>query len=55
MRQSPVPSVTWRYSSRRGKGKDTHDLLATVCDRFTERFDTSDPKEVKALLDKLES
>ncbi len=39
----------------RGKGKEAHDLLATVCDRFTEGFDTSDLKEVKALLDKLES
>jgi hypothetical protein len=39
----------------RGKGKEAHDRLATVCDRITEGFDTSDLKEVKALLDKLES
>jgi hypothetical protein len=38
----------------RGKGKEARDLLATVCDRFTEGFDAS-LKEVKALLDKLES
>jgi hypothetical protein len=42
-------------ASRRGKGREAQDLLATVCDRFTEGFDTSDLKEVKALLDKLES
>jgi hypothetical protein len=38
-----------------GKGKEAHDRLATVCDWFTEGFDISDLKEVKALLDKLES
>ena len=37
----------------RGKGKEAHHLLATVCDWFTEGFDTADLKDAKALLEEL--
>ena len=36
-----------------GKRDEAHDLLAPVCDWFTEGFDTLDLKEAKALLDEL--
>ena len=35
------------------KRQDAHDLLAPVYEWFTERFDTADLKEAKALLDEL--
>ena len=38
-----------------GKRKEARDLLAPVYNRFTEGFDTLDPKEAKALLDALAS
>ena len=36
-----------------GKRTEARELLAPVCGWFTERFDTLDPKEAKALLGEL--
>ena len=36
-----------------GRPQQTRELLAQVYEWFTEGFDTSDPKEAKALLDEL--
>ena len=38
---------------RRGGEAEASMLLAAVCDRFTEGFDTADLKNAKALLDEL--
>jgi predicted ATPase len=42
-----------RLWQRRGQRTKARDLLAPVCDWFTEGFDTADLKEAKALLDEL--
>jgi predicted ATPase len=36
-----------------GRRREAHDLLAPVCNWFTEGFDTPVPKEAKSLLDEL--
>ena len=36
-----------------GKCTEAHDLLALVCGRFTEGFDTPVPRDAKALFDQL--
>ena len=42
-----------RLWQQKGKRGEAHDLLASVYNRFTEGFDTSDLKDAKALLDSL--
>ena len=44
-----------RLCRNQGKRPEARDLLASVYGRFTERFDTLDLKEAKALLDELAS
>ena len=39
-----------RLWQSQGKRQEAYDLLAPVCDWFTEGFDTKDLKEAKALL-----
>jgi predicted ATPase len=42
-----------RLRRDQGRQAEARDLLAPVCDWFTEGFDTPDLKEAKALLDQL--
>ncbi len=42
-----------RLWQSQGKRKEAYELLAPVCDWFTEGFDTKDLKEAKALLSEL--
>jgi predicted ATPase len=42
-----------RLWEEQGRSAEARDLLAPVCDWFTEGFDTADLKEAKALLDQL--
>jgi predicted ATPase len=42
-----------RLWEEQGRSAEARDLLAPVCDWFTEGFDTADLKEAKGLLDKL--
>ncbi len=42
-----------RLWQSQGKRQDAYDLLAPVCNWFTERFDTADVKEAKTLLEEL--
>jgi predicted ATPase len=44
-----------RLWQSQGKKKETHTLLAKICNWFTEGFDTKDLQEAKALLDSLAS
>jgi hypothetical protein len=40
-----------RLWQQQGKKKEAHEMLAEIYGWFTERFDTTDLKEAKALLD----
>ena len=40
-----------RLWQSQNKTKEAHDLLAPVCDWFTEGFDTADLKDAKGLLE----
>jgi predicted ATPase len=42
-----------RLWQQKGKHDEARDLLAPVCNWFTEGFDTSDLKDAKALLEQL--
>jgi predicted ATPase len=38
-----------------GKWREVHDLLASICGRFTEGFDAPDLRDAKAMLEELRS
>jgi predicted ATPase len=42
-----------RLWQRQGKKSEAHSLLAEICSWFTDRFDTKDLQEAKALLAEL--
>jgi len=42
-----------RLLLKQGRREEAHGMLADICNCFTERFDTADLKDAKALLDEL--
>jgi predicted ATPase len=47
-------ALAWaKVAAAQGRRAEARELLAPVCGWFTERFDTTDLKEAKALLDEL--